>query len=309
VLIAYGSLIPLTFEARSLGEIRTSIELATDSAFVGISRTDFVGNLLLFVPLGFLAAGVLKVNQTRRWRRTAGVWLALAILASLFGASLELVQLFVKDRTLAVSDVLAQTLGANGGIALWAVLGAATNRWLRSLPIAPSGHRACRLSTSRRRIRSVSRIGHVWIWAAAIIWITILACQQWAPFDFQRDPQYLRERLHRLTVVPFEHYYYRPLPLAIAEMTRKLIFGMPLGALLALNRRARRVSEQRLQAFGALVPAVVTIALIEVGQLFVPSRTPDPTDVLLQSCGTFFGWLILSNFSVFRRRERRLLNA
>jgi glycopeptide antibiotics resistance protein len=133
----------------------------------------------------------------------------------------------------------------------------------------------------------------------------ILAVQQWSPFDFQSDAQFLRMRLEQLPLVPFENYYYSPLPLAFAELTRKLLLGIPLGVLLAPTRHPKRPSiDTWLQTSAAILGIAVTLSLIEAGQLFVPSRTPDPTDVIIQTCGAFAGWWAVSVLGVFPLRER-----
>jgi VanZ family protein len=290
-LVIYGSLVPLNFTARSLEEIHLIVSVGIASTFAGLSRTDFGANVLMFVPVGFLGAGMLLADTVRRAWRTIEASFLVMWLACAVGAALESAQLFIPDRTFSVSDVVAQALGTSVGIAFWILLGGPINVWLRSLPRA----RGMQEATSVPRKPGYARDAHhLWSWPCAFAWIVFLALQQWSPFDFRSDPQFVRMRLEELPVVPFENYYYSPLPLAFAELTRKLLLGIPLGILLAPTRRVKAQ-----QTSAALLGIAATLSLVEAGQLFVPSRTPDPTDVIIQTAGAFAGWWGFSLVGVF----------
>jgi len=78
-----------------------------------ISLADLVGNLLLFVPLGFflaLAPLATRVRQVRPW--------LLALLAAALSAAVETSQLFSPRRYTQSSDVLLNAAGAAAGLAL-----------------------------------------------------------------------------------------------------------------------------------------------------------------------------------------------
>jgi VanZ family protein len=77
--------------------------------WVGYTQLEFAGNVLLFLPAGFLAALLLP---RRDW------WLA-AVLAPAFSALLECAQaVFLPDRVSSVRDVLANGAGGAAGAAL-----------------------------------------------------------------------------------------------------------------------------------------------------------------------------------------------
>lgn len=89
-------------------------EVNLDPRIQGISLStalrDPVGNLLLFVPLGFLAPGALGI---RDWRRVAA-------LAAAIGGAIELSQLLLSLGSLAsIDDVIFNTAGALLGLVAW----------------------------------------------------------------------------------------------------------------------------------------------------------------------------------------------
>lgn len=77
---------------------------------------DVVGNIIVFMPLGFGLAGVLRLTN---FRQTIG----LAALGG-FGLSLliELSQLVIPSRTTDVDDLIFNTLGASMGAVIFALL-------------------------------------------------------------------------------------------------------------------------------------------------------------------------------------------
>ena len=109
-LITYGSLYPFSFSIPAAhGAAWTS--LFSDLS-LGSSRMDAFGNLLLFVPFGF--AGILSIaNQASLTARIMLVTLSGCALALL----LQIGQIYVPQRSPALSDVLWNLIGIGGGIA------------------------------------------------------------------------------------------------------------------------------------------------------------------------------------------------
>ena len=113
--IAYGSLFPFNFQFGELDGI--AIEGFLRSWRVGPSRGDLLGNIILFVPFGFI--GTIAVDDRGGvLRRTALVLLAGAIFAS----ALQFAQLYLPSRTATLNDVfwnlLGTVVGGLGGIIL-----------------------------------------------------------------------------------------------------------------------------------------------------------------------------------------------
>ncbi|WP_210480621.1 VanZ family protein [Naasia sp. SYSU D00948] len=77
--------------------------------WVGYAQIEFAGNVLLFLPAGFLAALMLRRRD----------WWLVAVLAPAFSALLECNQaLFLRDRVPSAMDVVANGLGAALGAAI-----------------------------------------------------------------------------------------------------------------------------------------------------------------------------------------------
>jgi glycopeptide antibiotics resistance protein len=102
-----------------------------------------------------------------------------------------------------------------------------------------------------------------------------------------------------MALVPFENYYYSPLPVAVAEILHKMILGMPLGLFLALCQRDHWTSRAQLPTLSWIMAMIIVLGVIEAVQLLVPSRVADLTDVLLQTCGGVLGWSVVTG--VFSR--------
>jgi glycopeptide antibiotics resistance protein len=244
----------------------------------GLEFWEGVRDVLLSVPIG--ALGRLIFGARFGIRRS---WLAST--AAL--AVLEVGQLPIYSRYTDVTDVLLGSIGACLGV------------------IIAGGRFGAQ---PRRKADNARGTHHLWSWPCAVAWILILAHQQWSPFDFHSDQQFLRVRLEQLPLVPFQNYYYSPLPLAFAELMRKLLLGIPLGILLAPTRhRKPQSTDMWLQISAAMFTIAVTLSLIEAVQLVVPSRTPDPTDVIIQTAGAFAGWwgVTLAGAFPLRRQTTR----
>lgn len=84
-----------------------------------ITRTDLITNVLIYVPFGLFGARLFF----RRRLPFAG-WLLVCLMGAAFSASMETLQLFIRDRVASNFDLASNTLGA--------ALGAAVAPWLAS---------------------------------------------------------------------------------------------------------------------------------------------------------------------------------
>jgi VanZ family protein len=69
-------------------------------------------------------------------------------------------------------------------------------------------------------------------------------------------------------------------------MLTKLSLSMPFGAMASFVVRPRA---NRVILLGWIVVSAGVFGILEFGQLFLPTRTPDPTDVLTGVLGTAAG--------------------
>ncbi len=108
----YNTLIPFTFDHnwQELPELISHINLLPDMGGIGrFSLTDFVGNILLFIPFGFLA--YLFFTQ----RNASHPILYSIFWGAFLSFSIEFTQLFIDKRNTAVHDWINNIIGTTGG--------------------------------------------------------------------------------------------------------------------------------------------------------------------------------------------------
>ncbi len=132
-----------------------------------------------------------------------------------------------------------------------------------------------------------------WLGVAGIlIWLVVLAVIFWYPFDFNLDRAFLRERVELFDRVPFHNYYYGTEFRAITEVLHKVVFFAPLGILLGvIGLPIRHPSFRRLFSLFVLAAIVTTAVVIELGQVALPDKLPDSTDIVLECLGGLAGYL------------------
>ncbi|HWB13933.1 MAG TPA: O-antigen ligase family protein [Pirellulales bacterium] len=113
-----GSLAPFSF--RPLG-LHAAIDLYRERMSRAIEfsdRSDWLANLLLFVPLGFLALAACRAGQRSAGRPFGVLAASVFVLAAClsFSGAIELAQVWFPSRTVNPNDVAAETLGAAAGV-------------------------------------------------------------------------------------------------------------------------------------------------------------------------------------------------
>jgi glycopeptide antibiotics resistance protein len=211
------------------------------------------------VPVGAFAV---VLALTRRLRPVT-VW-ALTIAAGAIGA-LEMAQLLTFSRTTTATDVVLRVGGALTGIAL-------TARATREHGEAP-------VATSVR----------LWPVVILLLWLVLVVARHWSPFDFRADGDFVRSRIPMFLQVPFSGYYWGDPLNAFGELTTKTLLGVPMGALLQLIYVPGTAVGRRWQAMAIAVASFGVFLAIELGQLLLPSRYPDQTDVYVGTAGACLG--------------------
>lgn len=417
--VIYGSLFPLDFTPRPLHDAWRTYQ-AMPYLRLGIgARADWVANILLFVPLSFLAAAAVDIGSPWRLSRILGVVVVCLGLA----ATIEFLQVFFPPRTVALNDIVAETLGALAGVALWLwrgpwlceqirgwagathrqgrahylfygyLLGLAVfnllpldltlslhdvyDKWKQGrLVLIPFGFRYGSFQDlvvdlavdvaawipvgllglyaragSRRQvllycvglaallefvqvfvysrvtdvtdiltaalgcsigIAFASRIGATpdarknfgrgdtepgrgipptWLWASLYA-LGILAAL-WYPFDFRFDAS-VSAQYARFWALPFQNLYFQSEFRAISNVALKAGLFAPLGVLLAIGVERCQGYLRTVAMWGAAIFVVSVAFVAEIGQIFLPAKYPDITDVALASSGAFLAALLVT---------------
>ena len=227
------------------------------------AATDSIATLLWAVPLGGL--GVLTARRLRLPGIGPGVVFGLLLVIGL-----ELLQLLVLSRWTKAYDV---TLGSAG--------------------VAAGAFIAARVLHSGASLRRAAGVSPVRFWPLAVLaaWIVVLLVRHWSPFEFRLDGAFVRGRLAMLLAqVPFQGYYWGDPLNALVEATTKVLLGLPVGAALQLTWwPVTNPTLRRVQLAAAATVAMLLFGAIEVGQVLLPERYPDLTDVLLGVIGSLGG--------------------
>lgn len=137
------------------------------------------------------------------------------------------------------------------------------------------------------RIRHHLAANAAWWRTAALAALTaLLALQYWAPFNFGVRPQALEFRIRILYErVPFHRYYWTPPLIALGEVVTLLMLGALFSALL----RVVPAGGRRLSTPSSVVITATVFAIVEWGQLHLPARRADPTDIMIAVLGAIAG--------------------
>ncbi len=229
---------------------------------------DVISAVISAAPLGGLAL-LTVVSLGARKRRV----LALAA-GVLFVSASELVQILVVNRVADVTDVMTGSLGIWLGIRVTARYATLPDEH----PVAGDGW-----AVGRRTMAAV---------ACAVAWTGVLAFYHWKPFAFDLTPAHVRERMQMMSLLPLRQYQFETGAQLLAQALMKGGLGIPLGLCLAVAMadawRGAPYGET-LRWTLALSMAVLVFGAIEAGQLFLPQRVPDVTDVLWGTLGTAAG--------------------
>lgn len=266
----WGSLFPFVVDPITPAAALTAFAGAWGRGPASWSISDFVSNVLLFVPIGLLATAALQSRGASARRAVFCVLAATTVLS----VGLELTQAWIRWRTSSIVDVLAEQSGCAAGLAIWLVerdrISAAVE-WVCE---------AIRTATPLQRALAV------YCAVFAVFWLL--------PFDVTLRPGEIADKaFHKRLLLPF-----MPSPDAATagELALCLFAAVPLGLAAAhagvgrgTPRRGMREALDRALRF-----ALPGMLALELCQVFVFSRTTDMTVVLPLSAGILAGALFAS---------------
>jgi len=268
-LAVYGSLVP--FHARpqtwpaALREFGDGLVRPLSFG----SKTDWATNVLLFVPIGFLATGA-ALGRVASDRRRALLPPAIVAGCTLLSLAVEFGQLWVADRFCSQNDIVAESLGGLVGVSLWLVSGSTVATWLDAF------------RTQRRPRERLERLLQVYL-GAVLVWVVL-------PLDLTLRPAEIWDKFQagRINLIPFSDLQWTTA--GAVGWLEKLLLLLPLGALAALWRWPRADSVRPLGR--ALLLGAGLIASLEACQLLVFSRTCSTTDVVSGLAAIAAGWAL-----------------
>jgi glycopeptide antibiotics resistance protein len=221
---------------------------------------DAVATSISAAPLGLLGLVGWTGRGTRRDARTAFA------VGAVFIVLMEVAQIFVRSHAADITDILFGWFGVGAGI--W--VGVRTLSHRRSVIDAPD-----------------ARLFRGWAVAALAVWCLVLVAYHWMPYDFGIDAVSINRKLSRISLIPFTEYASGSDLNAFNDLLVKLGLSAPFGVIAAFV--LRRPVSLALLSTGWLAAAALLFGAIESGQFFLPTRSPDPTDVLVGIVGTGLG--------------------
>jgi VanZ family protein len=175
-------------------------------------RSDWMGNLMMLAPLGFLVTGWLSPDaRTSIWSAPGAI-----VLCFLYIVAVKYAQLFFPPRTVTLNYIIAQGLGATAGALLFGV----------------SQQSLTRLRDSMAGLESLRLV--LWIYTASLILFLLM------PLDFALSVDDFIAQLDRLpdsfTAISGEG---RPLIVRTVVILGGIVAMMPVGAMLTIVERGR----------------------------------------------------------------------
>ena len=229
------------------------------------TRSDWVSNILLFIPIGYLWLAFF-LDDRSKYTKKIGVAFVVVFLSFVFSVSLEFIQTWFPQRMPSLNDIVAETIGAVIGVSLWLSFGYSTTEWFRSFGFKknPSGKL-------------------IWFLQAYSIGFLIYS---FMPFDLTIS---LAELWHKfkqdkIIMIPFSNIKMELL--SVYEYFRDIIIFIPIGMLVTIIFPLRE----------CLLWGFLFVFSIEIGQLFVYSRSSDMTDIVLGVIGVGIGSKIMTRF-------------
>ena len=258
----YGSLVPLHFQYLPFSDALVRfMNIPYLSLGIG-SRADWVSNILLFIPAGFLWSGFFLETQKHGPVGKTVIALSIFVFLTAFSVGIEFIQIWFPPRTVSLNDIAAESIGAMSGIVLWMGLGPCLTRWIRSF-----GFR----NTTGSKLQ--------WVLEAYGIGFLIYC---FMPFDLTLSITEIWRKFQQGKIIwlPFGHFR---LELQVFYgYFKEMVSFIPVGMLFAVWK------------IHTITWAVLFVFLVEIGQLFVYSRSSDMTDMVIGIAGMIIGFKIMN---------------
>ncbi len=270
IFIVYGSLVP--FELRPL-TLAQALQQFAQIPWLNIGlagRLDWLANLALYIPAGFLGAVWLagrRISVEGRagvMARANAAVVALALCAGL-ALAVEFAQVFIAPRTVSLNDLAAELIGATAGSALAFTLGTEFGKVLAAL------------QQGRAQRRSA------WLTLYALGYLTMSLF----PFDFSTAGAVFAEKVQAGHAAWWwAPYQNARLGTALLKLVLDVALTIPFGIALALSSR-------RFTWMGTAGAGLAMGTVIELAQLFLLGATSQGASVITRGLGVTLGALAL----------------
>ncbi len=263
----FASLVPLTYQYVPFHTALHHYAAAFAEPLNFASLSDWLTNVVLFIPLGYLLTAASAVDRPRV-RHLLG--LVVVAGCGLFSASIEFTQIYFPPRVCSLNDVVAETIGAFLGVLLWLIVGQKLTGWAR-----------------RDNLGFAGGVFPVEILPCCILMLMLV---QWLPLDLSIEPRGLSRKFRDGRI---RLGFFLPWPgaanFALREIPNIFLFA-PLGILLAgldARRWGNWANWRRVLGLGLLL-----VGMIKFIQLFVLSRNSFLFDVLTGVISILLGWAL-----------------
>jgi glycopeptide antibiotics resistance protein len=285
--VVYGSLVPLEFRPLSLDDAWGVFQRAPVLEIGTEHRADWISNIVLFVPVGFLSAHLLMRSWLRLPRAPLLVFAAAFSFA--LAAGIEFAQIFFPPRTVALNDLFAEAVGSLIGLAIAARYSGWFAAALRAGPIA------------------TRRIDSRWL----LLYVLGYVAFSLFPFDFVLSASELEHKLASSSFGWIAAGHSQGVLVALLRLASEVMLTLPVGCWLAATQRGPS-NRMAAAAFGALLGIA-----IELAQFFMVSGVTQGLSVATRTAGVVLGaglWqqrsrLSLAAFAAAMRRHAPLLAA
>lgn len=291
LFIVYGSLLPFELRpAPAEGAFVAFMHMPWLQIGLG-GRLDWLANLLLYVPAGFLGTLALRrwvapFDQPRSAARSLLSAVIALLLSAVLAVAVEFTQMFVAPRTVSLNDVAAEWVGAAIGCTAALMFGNAAMRLLARASAGGPAMRSAWLSLYLLGYLALSFFPFD-ISTASAVYAQKLASGHadwwWAPYQQSRPAT------------------------AVLKLMLEALLTIPFGVALAAT--PRRLSWQRAGLWGLVLGAA-----IEIVQLFLLSATSQGASVVSRAMGMAAGAAMAPHWPTFasdmtRNRLRTAIGA
>lgn len=289
LFIIYNTLIPFQFDY-NLNDITKQIkQIERTPYFTSEGReslTDIVGNIILFMPFGFLFSMFLL------YRNKTNTIIKSILAGALLSFLIEFTQLFISGRDTALHDFINNTLGSGIGAITAAIYFTKISSFSR------------KIFYDLLNTKPFALILAIIAVAQSISAIT--------PFTVTINFSGIKKSLKAMNFIPFDYqsvgklFFHAPnnndlLPFDFSLFFQDFLFWMAVGFIAMLCYQLYWKKFKKVKVLMVVAP-LVYFSLLEFMQLFIVSRTTDINDVLSGYCGIMADYLIFLLIHVYLKK-------